>query len=429
VADNAQLEKAALNAQMLRQLKPGFEQAGVGTSNAMKAGRQGFRLTTVPQLDGMYLDPHLAVVFDRMYNKAAPMGVPARLFQGLNHLANRALFLNPIGHPRNVFWDTVVSRGWQNLNPVSTWKFYKQELPSALKSAHELDAKYTDAMLNGLRLNDIATSTQKADKIILGKFYDMMQKDPEGWDKIAQVIGLRKAQDLAAATEKALHSVTWTASDAFALARYSELVKQGKTGEEAAKIVHRVIASYDPTISVMGEAKFAQLLDEQFLMNFSKYHVSRLQSLARIVRETVGSNSPDRVRASGELFMTTLLALAKGTLFAGAVDSVTGGDKTALGHFLRSAAVDTMGGISNSAARLGQGAIAAYNGDLGKAARSIPLNFSPAVEAGENLVRGQMYPGGPQIRTPGFGKYGAGRMMMNQFPTIPDAVPDFLSGL
>jgi hypothetical protein len=413
MGNNTELRIAAQRARFLNTLMPNLEKAGL----ASRKGTRGFQLTKVPQLKKWHVASDIAATFDRFFKQGETTGLIGRAYEGINHVANQSLFVIPVKHSLNVLASSIVNRGWKNLDPLANAR-YLGHLAGGFKDALTFSKEYTDATMNGLRLNDISNRTQKYNNLLLGSYIKALSKNQNKLVAAAKSLGMAPVELIKIITQGG-HRITWKVSDAVTMARYRELLSEGKSGEEAAKIIHRTVAPYDPIVSIMGSDRLGRVLSDQMLFRFSRYDVHQISALGNMIRQGLNPASKDFKQASGELFTTAVLA-ALGSVGIEAMDKITGGRDTMAGRVAAMAGLRGVPGVPGFATRLVKGGTNAMAGNYPRAMDAFPLNFQPIPAVSENLVFGQAYPGGPKLRSDG----DVAAMMLNQFGPIPQ----FLSG-
>jgi hypothetical protein len=423
-----QLRMARENMEFLDQtLIPALHDEGLEVTDAHDARRMSsvpnrpWRETIIPALHGHYFEPRLADTFDDFYRTPAILN---RSFAGATNwigAANRfginALFVNPLPHMRNAFWDAALARGDLWWNPAS--------LPGAAKAMKDafmdtafiyqrngkISPFYAEVMKNGGPMMGYNAQSRLMYDALLRRAHRDMTQLPN-LDNIAKATGVfPTGKAMVKAMWNQSQKAMWWFHDTLLLQHVRELMQRNPnlTVKQAIQQADRFIADYRVPATVGEDSlklpqpvarRLSELMQDRSVLAFGRYHANKLRTVFNVMADfgkaLTKSNMPMSQRASAVARFGSMLLWS--TVLAGTVDYI----------------LQKLTDNPNANFRLG-GAMAlpqtayrvakdlAYKQSMGDAAYDFTMGLMsiitpmPALmEAGEQLFN-RAYPGGPEI--------------------------------
>jgi hypothetical protein len=423
-----QLRMARENMEFLDQtLIPALHDEGLEVTDAHDARRMSsvpnrpWRETIIPALHGHYFEPRLADTFDDFYRTPAILN---RSFAGatnwigaLNRFGINALFVNPLPHMRNAFWDAALARGDLWWNPAS--------LPGAAKAMKDafmdtafiyqrngkISPFYAEVMKNGGPMMGYNAQSRLMYDALLRRAHRDMTQLPN-LDNIAKATGVfPTGKAMVKAMWNQSQKMMWWFHDTLLLQHVRELMQRNPnlTVKQAIQQADRFIADYRVPATVGEDSlklpqpvarRLSELMQDRSMLAFGRYHYNKLRSIFNVMSDFAKALGPSGMtvpqRASAVARFGSMLLWS--TVLAGTVDYI----------------LQKLTDNPNANFRLG-GAMAlpqttyrvakdlAYKQSMGDAAYDFTMGLMsiitpmPALmEAGEQLFN-RAYPGGPEI--------------------------------
>lgn len=402
-----QLRLARMNVEALhKDILPDLESQGLATTSREAAQKLGFTESILPALRGHFFEPRLTHAFDDFYRTPSVLqGDVAQTLSMLNRFAISAMFLNPIGHMRNVVSDFALGRGGAWLNPGS--------YPAAIRAAQAAweDVRtgspfYRDVMKAGGSLMGAGQENRIAYQMLFEKARRELTTLPN-IDAIARHTGIwNSAKEMAEGLWNGSQKVMWGFHDLLLLARVRELMQTKRLGlQSAVHEAERFIADYRVPATIGEDGKviglpkpFARALSiamqDRTAFVFGRYHYNKLHALANVLRDAgsaltrSGMSAGERAEALGRfgallLFSTVLQYSVNKTLQA-----VTGNPQ-ARAHVPGALGIPANLARVGSDIAQGQGGEALY--DFSMAMASVVTPMPALVEVAEQLFNKDLY--------------------------------------
>ncbi len=374
-----QLHLARANVQTLKMdILPKLERDGLAVTSREAAGRLGFTESQIPTLRNHYFTPRVTDAFDDFYR--SPQVIDSDLTHAfswignINRFAISSMFINPIGHMRNVLSDYVLARGGLWASPPA-YARAAGHMRAAVNDVMKLTPFYRDVMKAGGSTMSVSHQNRIAYQTALDKARQDMTTLPF-IDEIARTTGVWKTgKAWADATWNASQSLMWGFHDALLMARTRELMADKGLGvETAVREAERFIADYRVPATIGESGKVTDLptpiaralsilMQDRTMTVFGRYHYDKLKAIGNTLRDAgaamtkSGMSTKERTEALGRLSALLLIStvLQFGVNFA--IQEASGNPEARL-------AVPGALGIPANAARVGRDL---YKGQFGEA--------------------------------------------------------------
>lgn len=302
------LEKTIRNIEFLNDLKGDMKRTGLGIPADANYHQNDYKSVNIPQLRGWSFDPRVAEVLNDIYDRGGDS-----MLGRVNNFLIKGMFLNPIPHIENVFYDYLASRGWKNANLVKGADYITQ----GIRDVKEFTPEYIDALKNGAALKLPAVWKGEFFNQLQRQFLKEAQSSKEGLD-LAKSWGFDSVPSLAQSVFNGAQKALWGSGDAFLMAKIRELKDTGMSTEEAIKDAQKHIVDYriPPRVgeNILG-SELSRMLSKTLQGNavvvFTRYHYGLFKSLGNMVKDTVnGIASGDKeksLEAASQLFSTFFL--------------------------------------------------------------------------------------------------------------------------
>jgi hypothetical protein len=274
----------------------------------------GWRNVQLPQLNGWFMDPKLAAVFDDFYGARTELGLA---LEKINRFATRTLFWGPIPHIENVFAHWVVGRGFDWITPYGLRSFF-QDGARAIHQVYSQGKDFQRMLREGSALQSARVTNQDFYGQLTKKIGGEMERDPERWGPIAKSLGFNKLADFVAWYYNGVSKVLWQANDVFMLQRQFELERKGMSTAKAIEEAEKHIPNYRIPTQVLKTRLLSQLLQNPNIFVFSRYHYGIFKSYGNMLVDLAKGTPKQRLDAIGNLF-------ALGTLVFGIYPLLTAG--------------------------------------------------------------------------------------------------------
>lgn len=317
----AQLHIARQNFDLLHnEILPELKDAGLATTDREAARRLGQKATQVPSLHGWYFEPRTANAFDDFHRTPSivhdDVAGALHWLGDINHTAISLLFLNPLGHMRNVAADYALSRGDLWWNPAS-YAGMARHTRDALNDVIKDTPFYHDVQRAGGALMGAGNQNRILYQALVNRARKDMTALP--WlDNVAKQTGVwNSAKEMAHGIWNASQKVMWGFHDMLLLARVRELMQTKQIPiEEAVRQAERHIADYRVPASVgegslklpQGTARgLSRLMQDRTVTVFGRYHYNKLKAIGNVLGDASramtrqGIPMKDRVEAIGRL--------------------------------------------------------------------------------------------------------------------------------
>lgn len=288
----------------LKNLVPELEAKGLFVKRSPQRGMpparaEGMTEVNLPQMKG-WAEPHIAAVLNRFWNEANPSNF-RQMLHAINTALVQAMFVTPIPHMFNVATSWAVGRGWQWLNPRGYWPAVLDGA-RALRAVREMNVDWVRLMRAGAGLASPRTELGNYHAVLMEKLFNEQQANPRLWGSFARSLGIDKLDTLIQAELKWSHKTLWRANDVFLMQRIFEFERRGLPLEQAIERAERDIPTYRLPTHILGSAKLSDLLSDNSMVMFGRYHYGLLRSLSLMVRDLIGPQATmqDRLDAAGK---------------------------------------------------------------------------------------------------------------------------------
>lgn len=319
------LEKTIRNIEFLNDLKGDMEKTKLGVPPSAADHPPGYQQVSVPQLRGWSFDPRVAEVLNDIYDRGGDS-----LLGRINNVLIKGMFLNPIPHVENVFYDYLASRGWKNAKAIKGADYINQ----GIKDVKEFSPEYLDVLKRGGALK--LPAVWKADFFnqMEKQFISEMQDSKEGVD-LAKSWGFDSLPHLADSVFNSTQKALWGSGDAFLMAKIRELKDSGMSTDKAIEEAQKHIVDYriPPRVgeTILGP-ELSRMLSKSLQGNgivvFTRYHFGLFKSLGNMVSELAsgikGMDAAKTSQAAGQLFATYFLLSVVNPAIANMWGSITG---------------------------------------------------------------------------------------------------------
>lgn len=317
----AQLDIARRNFDLLdKEVLPELKDQGLATTDREAARRLGMRETQIPALRGTFFEKRLADAFDDFHRTPSIVHTDvAGVFHwigDITHAAISALFLNPLGHMRNVASDYALSRGNLWWNPAS-YAGAVRHTRDAFRDVMRDSPFYHDVMRAGGALMGASNENRLLYQALVNRAHTDMTSLPF-MDAVAKSTGIwHTGKQMGQAIWNASQKVMWGFHDMLLLSRVRELMQTKNLSiEEAVRQAERHIADYRVPASVgEGSLKLSQptarvlsrIMQDRTVTVFGRYHYNKLRAIGNTLGDTyraltkAGIPMADRIEAIGRM--------------------------------------------------------------------------------------------------------------------------------
>lgn len=325
---HAQLGSMARHLAELHRLTNTAEFEKYSTRNAKKANELGWEESKLPNMKGVYMDPHLRYVFDD-YAKAG-FNTPD-FFRNLSQGVTKLLFWSPAAHLANVGAHWWVGRGWDWLKP-SGMKSLVVDGARAMKSVITQDEYQTKLREHGAGTIYGGVLTKNFTEQVFKRAHEEMTRDPSKWGPIADKLGVN-AKKLFDAIYDNSAKVMWAGNDMFLTQRVMELERKGMSMKDAIIDAERDIPNYRIPTTLITEGKWGRFMQQMAadptILSFGRYHYGVFNSFANILKDAFGKDASagDRLDAAGKMMAMAIMTFAVYPLWDKAVKAITGNEE------------------------------------------------------------------------------------------------------
>ena len=245
---------------------------------------EGWRSVDMPTFRGWALNPKFADMVDDFYG-----GTKSALGDKLtkiNQLAVRSLFLTPTAHLLNTFAMWSVARGFDVATPAGIRSFMI-DMPKAFKATFTMNKEYREMLDHGAGLVYSGVKNQDFYRQMMNRLGENIKRVPNQWDPIARIAGVGPS-DLIKIIYDGSSKILWGGTDVFLMQRVYELKRKGMSTHDAIVEAEKFIPNYRIPSQVLGSRRFAMLLKDPSLTEFSRYHYGVWKSLAHLANDLAG---------------------------------------------------------------------------------------------------------------------------------------------
>ena len=245
---------------------------------------EGWRSVQMPTFRGWALEPKFADMVDDFYG-----GTKSALGDKLtkiNQIAVRSLFFTPTPHLLNTFAMWSVARGWDMATPMGIRSFLVDGT-KAFKAVFTMNKEYREMLDHGAGLVYSGVKNQDFYRQMMNRLGENIKRDPASWDPIARIMGVGPS-DLIKIIYDGSSKILWGGSDFFLMQRVYELKRKGMSTHDAIVEAEKYIPNYRIPSQVLGSRRFALLLKDPSLTEFSRYHYGVWKSLAHLANDLAG---------------------------------------------------------------------------------------------------------------------------------------------
>ena len=245
---------------------------------------EGWRHVDMPTFRGWALEPKFADMVDDFYG-----GTKSALGDKLtkiNQLAVRSLFMLPSAHLLNTFAMWSVARGFDVATPAGIRSFLT-DMPKAFKAVYTMNKDYREMLDHGAGLVYSGVKNQDFYRQMMNRLGEDIKRVPNQWDPIARIAGVGPS-DLIKIIYDGSSKILWGGTDVFLMQRVYELKRKGLSTKDAIVEAEKFIPNYRIPSQVLGSRRFAMLLKDPSLTEFSRYHYGVWKSLAHLANDLAG---------------------------------------------------------------------------------------------------------------------------------------------
>ena len=255
----------------------------------------------MPFFEGYKMHPKLAAVIDNFYRK--PMTDPyAAVASKVNRAAVRSLFLTPVPH---LFNETGFLASRYLFKPQAWGRL----LNSTVKAIPEVVTNgklYRDFQREGASFHYGATLNSQE-----GGFYARLMRNfgeeiekkqimPEGWEGIADTLGEKPANVIAAWYRMSSRAL-WLGTDVMHMASMMERMDAGMGTREAVEWAEKWMPDYRTPPQLLGNTALRDFYFNNLTFEFSRYHYDIFKGYANMIKGLVRGSGPERLDAIGTL--------------------------------------------------------------------------------------------------------------------------------
>jgi hypothetical protein len=384
---NLQLGTTLRNLRLLKDVRENMEAKGLSipeiSKNATERKKEGWAEPNMPNFKGTLVHPAIKMAIDDA------TGSPKTWLQNVSGAITKTMFWVPVAHAMNEATHWATGRGWDWANPMGYARMAKT-MPEAFKSVVTQDAYQQALRREGAGMVLASVLTRKPTEQ-LARAFQLEMKQParaKEWQKIADTLGV-PVKALHAAIYDNSQKVLWASHDILLTQRVKELEAKGMSMKEAIIDAQRDIPPYILPTKIMGSRTLQQMMGNNPLVVFGRYHYGMWNSYANQFKDLLGKTSTlgDRVDAAGKLMATAMLLSVVYPLMDKGAKMLTG-NEDATSQRRGPTAVPTKIGEALSG-----------KGDISSALRST-VTISPAVSTALEEYNNRDFRGKP-IRQPG----------------------------
>jgi len=312
--ENAQMRQAVREAEFLNNLKqtPAWLERATRkpTEEQLKAGWAESRL---PQLKGWFFNPEWKAAFDDFYRPGfGGEGGLHETIRNINNFAVKSMFWSPIPHSVNAIVHWGIARGWDWFDPTKYPEMFNT-MNRAIGSVMKQDKLQRELLRDGTSLIYAGLKNDKFEEN-LGKLLRINVKTDPAWDPVKKAFGLGPT-DALNAIDKVIYTpsrnILWATNDILMTQRILELEGRGLSREAAIHDARIHMPDYRVPISIMGSRFVSQLVQDNRLIAFGRYHYGMMASLTRIARDSLSPNATkeERMAAFGNVAAMALMGV------------------------------------------------------------------------------------------------------------------------
>lgn len=319
------LEKTIRNIEFLNSLKDDMEKTKLGVPPSESYHPKDFQQVNIPQLRGWSFDSRVAEVLNDIYDRGGDS-----MLGRINNVLIKGMFLNPVPHVENVFYDYIASRGWKNAKAIKGADYINQ----GIKDVKTFSPEYLDVLKRGGALKLPAVWKQDFFNQMEKQFINEMQESKEGLD-LAKSWGFDSVPHMVQSVFNQSQKALWGSGDAFLMAKIRELKDSGMSTDKAIEEAQKHIVDYriPPRVgeNILGpelSRMLAKSLQGNGIVVFTRYHYGLFKSLGNMVSELAGGikemDAAKTSQAAGQLFATYFLLSVVNPAIASMWGSITG---------------------------------------------------------------------------------------------------------
>jgi hypothetical protein len=339
------LKRIKRNLDLLDEIKPQLlDRDLMVSSQGNRQAPPNFIKTTLPQFQGMLLDPRIAHVLNDFHGELQRGGDLAQIGAKINRFLTGSLFWTPIPHAANVLNHWIVGRGWDWMTPGG-WRSLMKEGTRAIRAVVTQNDDYVRMLRegSGILYGDVAN--QNFYKLMLEKAFREQVEDPQTWAGIARNLGFGTVKDMVKAEYRWASKMLWAANDVFMLQRQFELMGKGMDARRAIAEAEKDIPNYRVPSEVMGKRWISEAIQNPNLFMFGRYKYGQFRAYSEMIKDLVkGGTEGQRKDAIGKLLVLGIIGLGAYPLASAALRKVTGNQSASImpsGPFsIPSAAID-----------------------------------------------------------------------------------------
>lgn len=320
------MRAVARHVEWLDNLKKSSQWQRFATQRKDIAYSKGWKPSTLPQLDGWYVEPKLRAAFDDFYKPGAGESELLTGMRKMNQFGTASMFWNPTPHIENVLGHWVVGRGFDWITPAGARSLI-MDGARAIRAVTTQNSDYRRLLKagSGMIFGGVKNADFYTDVARLAGM--QIEREPNKWDPIARTLGIGPS-DLVRAIYDGSRRTLWWANDIFMAQRVFELERKGMPLRRAVREAEKHIPNYRIPTEVMGSRMFSQLLQEPAFTVFSRYHYGVFKSYANMVRDLVSrTSSPrERIDAIGNMMALGLLTWVVYPALDAGLQRLTGDD-------------------------------------------------------------------------------------------------------
>lgn len=245
-----------------------------------------WRQPEIPNFRGAATDPHTADVLDSYYHRMIRGGSPQGIYSAINNFLRNVIFTNPFLHVPNVVDHWSVNRGAVAWADPTRAPVLLKTMAQAINGVIHQDQGYLDMLESGVNFLYHRHSGPNLYELIARGMGEELRREPVFKEKIRSALGipietLDKALELSART-------TWFTNDVLTYQAILEEMAGGKSKEMAIQSVSNHIPDYRVPARVLGSTHISELLTNQNLTMFSRYHYGIYKSYGAMAHSLLG---------------------------------------------------------------------------------------------------------------------------------------------
>lgn len=283
-------------------------------TNTPSRAPSDWRKTKIPSpyFENLYFHPKIANVLDAYWRPGMGSEQGLDMMRRINHLALNTMFFGmPVPHIVNTAFHAFVAAG-HDLLPHA-WYGLARTGVEAIKEVVSSGPKYLQLLKEGNGLVYAGMLQQDAARALTKRMAMEIEQRPQNWQGIAKTLGM-SAVDLARAVGRASQKVLWGANDIFMMQRVLMLqrgtaLRRGMPLREAIEHAEKHVPSYKIPAEVFGSRGLSQLMQDNLLTMFNRYHYGAMASYAHMAKALIAGSGRDKFEAAGHLMALGFLAL------------------------------------------------------------------------------------------------------------------------